>query len=65
MTFEKSVEELLYQMVNDKDVIGRRWAMGELEKKTKDGQQKERIVDAMITSAQKIRFGGYAGRLFP
>jgi len=56
MTFEKSVEELLYQMVNDKDVIGRRWAMGELEKKTKDGQQKERIVDALITSAQKDPF---------
>src|SRR4029079_9949916 len=33
MKFDKSVDELVYQMQNDKDVLGRRWAMGELEAK--------------------------------
>ena len=28
--FEKSLDELLYQLQNDKDILGRRWAMGEL-----------------------------------
>ncbi len=28
--FEKSVSELLYQLQNDKDVLGKRWVMGEL-----------------------------------
>ena len=36
MTFEKSTDDLLYQMANDKDVLARRWAMGELEKKAKN-----------------------------
>ena len=30
--FEKSFEELLYQFQNDRDVLGRTWAMGELVK---------------------------------
>lgn len=28
--FEKTLDELLYQLKNDKDVLGKRWAMGEL-----------------------------------
>lgn len=28
--FEKSLDELLYQLENDRDVLGKRWAMGEL-----------------------------------
>jgi aminopeptidase N len=28
--FEKSLAELLYQLQNDRDILGRRWAMGEL-----------------------------------
>ncbi len=34
MKFDKSVDELVYQATNDKDVIGRQWAMSELSKKT-------------------------------
>ncbi len=38
MTFDKSVDELVYQMNNDKDIIGRRWAIGELSKAAKNAQ---------------------------
>ena len=30
LTFRKPLEELLYQVAHDRDVLGRRWAMGEL-----------------------------------
>ncbi|MBK8464483.1 MAG: M1 family metallopeptidase [Chloracidobacterium sp.] len=56
MKFEKSIDELLYQMQNDKDVIGRRWAMGELEKKASDTANRPRIVEALINSAEKDPF---------
>ena len=55
MTFDKPVDELLYQMQNDKDVLGRRWAMGELQKKA-TGADKDRIVAALVTSAEKDPF---------
>ncbi|MFT3746102.1 MAG: M1 family aminopeptidase [Pyrinomonadaceae bacterium] len=56
MKFEKSTDDLLYQMANDKDVIGRRWAMGELEKKAANADEKARVVDALIVSAEKDPF---------
>jgi len=56
MTFAKSVDDLLYQMQNDKDVLGRRWAMGELEKKASDASEKARIVNALISSSEKDPF---------
>ena len=55
MTFEKPTDELLYQMANDKDVIGRRWAMSELEKKAVGGDR-DRVVGALIISAEKDPF---------
>src|SRR6185436_16595785 len=55
MTFEKSTDDLLYQMANDKDVLGRRWAMSELEKKAANGDR-DRVVAALITSAEKDPF---------
>ena len=55
MKFEKSTDDLLYQMANDKDVIGRRWAMAELEKKALNGER-AKIVAALVTSAEKDRF---------
>lgn len=47
ITFEKSSDELLYQLQNDADITGRRWAMNELSllaknKNTADAE-KERI----------------------
>jgi len=53
MKFDKSTDDLLYQMANDKDLIGRRWAMNELEAKAANAGEKERIVAALITSAEK------------
>ena len=55
MTFDKSVDDLLYQMQNDKDVLGRRWAMGELRAKA-TGADKDRIVAALIASSEKDPF---------
>ncbi len=57
MKFEKSTDDLLYQMANDKDVLGRRWAMSEVEKKAvaKD-PDRARIVTAIMTSAEKDPF---------
>ncbi len=55
MKFEKTTEDLLYQMANDKDVLGRRWAMAELEKRTNEGPKPE-IVAALINSAEKDPF---------
>ncbi|MGB2753378.1 MAG: M1 family aminopeptidase [Pyrinomonadaceae bacterium] len=54
MKFEKSTDDLLFQMANDKDVLGRRWAMNELEAKA--ATEKERVVAALITSAEKDPF---------
>jgi aminopeptidase N len=56
MKFDKSMDELLYQMQNDKDVLGRRWAMSQLEQKVKEAADKDRIVAALVTSAEKDPF---------
>lgn len=56
MKFDKSVDDLLYQMANDKDVLGRRWAMSELAKKTNNEADKARIVSALLVSAEKDPF---------
>ena len=53
--FEKSVDELLYQLANDKDVIGKRWAMAELERKGVESDR-ARVVTALVTSAEKDPF---------
>jgi aminopeptidase N len=50
ITFEKLLDELLYQLQNDQDITGRRWAMGELSKLAKNEK---------TTSADKERI--YAG----
>lgn len=56
MKFDKSVDELLYQMQNDKDVLGRRWAMSQLQEKASAGTDKDRIAAALITMAEKDPF---------
>jgi aminopeptidase N len=55
LTFDKSTDELLYQMANDKDVLGRRWAMSEIEKKVAS-PDRERILGALVISAEKDPF---------
>ena len=56
MKFEKPVDDLLYQMANDKDVLGRRWAMSELEARASNPADRNRIIAALITSAEKDSF---------
>jgi aminopeptidase N len=56
LKFDKSTDDLLYQMQNDKDVLGRRWAMTELSNKAKAGTDKDRIVAAFEASAEKDPF---------
>lgn len=38
MTFQKSLDELLYQFQNDRDIFGKRWALGELVALAKNEQ---------------------------
>ncbi len=54
MKFEKSTDDLLYQMANDKDVIGRRWAMAEIGKK--GDADKAKVLAGLMTSAEKDAF---------
>ena len=56
MTFDKSTDELIYQMQNDKDVLGRRWAMGELVKKARAGSDKDKILAAFRTAIESDKF---------
>jgi aminopeptidase N len=56
MTFDKPIEDLIYQMTNDKDVIGRRWAMAELAKKANLGTEKEKIGAALLAAVEKDSF---------
>ncbi len=51
--FDKSVEDLIYQMANDKDILGRRWAMGELMKLMESSSDKTKILTAVRDSADK------------
>lgn len=56
MKFDKSVDELLYQAQNDKDVLGRRWAMNELQQKAASGADRQRIIDTLQVSSEKDPF---------
>ncbi|HYP50800.1 MAG TPA: HEAT repeat domain-containing protein, partial [Pyrinomonadaceae bacterium] len=57
LKFAKPIDELLYQAANDKDVIGRRWALGELGKIAKSAQtpaaDKEKITNAFRSAVEK------------
>ncbi|MFV0387542.1 MAG: M1 family aminopeptidase [Pyrinomonadaceae bacterium] len=52
LTFEKPTDELIYQAQNDKDVIGRDWAIDELLKKAKNGGDNSAIVTALLAVAK-------------
>ena len=51
ITFEKTQDELLYQLINDKDITGKQWAMNELVALAKDEktslEDKEKIYAGM------------------
>jgi aminopeptidase N len=53
MKFDKSAEDLIYQLANDKDILGRRWALGELMKSLDASTDKTKILGAVRNSAEK------------
>jgi aminopeptidase N len=53
LKFEKPVDELIYQMLNDKDIIGKRWAMEQLEGKAENAADKAKIIAALLSSFEK------------
>jgi aminopeptidase N len=53
LKFEKAVDDLIYQMLNDRDLIGRRWAMEELEAKAANSSEKAKIMTAFQTSFEQ------------
>jgi aminopeptidase N len=53
LKFEKSVDDLIYQMLNDQDLLGRRWAMEELEAKAANSSEKDKIMAAFVASFEK------------
>jgi len=55
LKFDKPVDDLLYQMQNDQDVLGRSWAMGELVK-TAGGADGNGIKKAILNMAEKDTF---------
>ena len=46
LNFEKSVEELAYQLKNDTNVVGRIWAAGQLSSKV-DNQAEEALIESL------------------
>ena len=53
LKFEKSADDLIYQMFNDKDIIGKRWAIEQLEAKAEDSPERDKIIAAFLVSAEK------------
>ncbi len=56
LKFEKSIDDLLYQMSKDADVLGRAWAMNQLKGKMKSDADKARILPAFINAATTDSF---------
>lgn len=56
LKFEKTTDDLIYQMLNDKDVLSKRWAMNELELRAQIAADKPKILAAMITVMDKDEF---------
>jgi aminopeptidase N len=48
LKFEKSIDDLIYQLKNDKDVLGRYWAMTELVAKSGDSDSGKTIIAAAL-----------------
>lgn len=56
LKFTKSVDDLIYQMRNDKDAMGRNWAIKQLESWIKDEPNREKIKTALIETVTKDTF---------
>src|SRR6266478_1261557 len=61
LTFAKTTGQLLYQLANDKDVLGRIWALSQLTPRMNDGNTGEPDRDAIrkaLAAATKDQFWG-------
>ncbi|HXF42763.1 MAG TPA: M1 family aminopeptidase [Pyrinomonadaceae bacterium] len=73
LKFEKSVDELIYQMLNDRDILGKRWAMGQLMEKASDANNRQAVINSLLEAMQKDKswrirraaLSVLAGVLFP
>ncbi|HEY0405029.1 MAG TPA: M1 family aminopeptidase, partial [Pyrinomonadaceae bacterium] len=62
LKFEKSTDDLLYQVARDADMPGRLWAMGQLSARLKESAtaeaDKQRIIAALATATMSDSFWG-------
>jgi len=56
ISFEKTADELIYQLKNDKDVLGRRFALDELGKMAVFVEDNEEIMAALLDAAKNDKF---------
>jgi aminopeptidase N len=65
LTFDKPVDELVYQLSKDQDVLGRIWAMNRLAERIKDKTtaeaDKPKIVSALAAALTGDKFWGVRG----
>ncbi|HYO92205.1 MAG TPA: M1 family aminopeptidase, partial [Pyrinomonadaceae bacterium] len=62
LKFDKSTDELLYQLASDKDMLGRLWALGQLSARLKESAtaatDRQRIAAALSTAVTGDSFWG-------
>ncbi len=56
LKFDKPVDDLIYQMQNDRDVLGRNWAIAQLEQKAAGFADKQKITAALAAQVDKDSF---------
>lgn len=61
--FEKSADELLYQLLNDKDITGRQWAMTELVSIAKNEKTSNKDKSKIYSGLRKLILGNSYWRL--
>ncbi len=58
LTFEKSTDDLIYQMTKDSDVLGRLWAMNQLKARMTIEAEKAKITAAILSRITSDPFWG-------
>ncbi len=54
MTFAKSKEELIYQLLNDKDILGRQWALNELAALASDDKTSKQVTEEIYSAFRNL-----------
>ena len=63
ITFEKSIDELLYQLLNDKDITGRQWAMTELVSLARNEKTSDKDKSKIYAGLRNLILGNSYWRL--